>query len=260
MIHGWFTVVAQIINFVILVWLLKRFLYKPILDAIDAREKNIADQLTLAEIKVADAQKQREEFQRKTLEIDQQRDALLSTARDDAKAERQHLLDEARKEAEGLREKRRESLRNEQQNLNGAIVRWTQREVFSITRKTLKDLANSNLEQQMVDVFATKLRNLDDKSRAMLAAALQSPSHNLHIRSAFDLTPDQRTSIDTALKSITPANTSIQITIVPDLVTGIELSSGGQRVAWSVADYLATLEQHAADLLSSEVNSGTSTT
>ena len=37
MLIDWFTVGAQALNFIILVWLLKRFLYKPILDAIDAR-------------------------------------------------------------------------------------------------------------------------------------------------------------------------------------------------------------------------------
>ena len=37
-----FTVGAQVLNFLILVWLMKRFLYQPILDAIDAREQRIA--------------------------------------------------------------------------------------------------------------------------------------------------------------------------------------------------------------------------
>ena len=45
----WFTVIAQIINFLILVWLLKRFLYRPILDGIDAREHKIASVLSNAE-------------------------------------------------------------------------------------------------------------------------------------------------------------------------------------------------------------------
>ena len=52
-----FTVLAQLVNFLILVWLLKRFLYKPILHAIDEREKGIAAQLAQAEGKVAEAQK-----------------------------------------------------------------------------------------------------------------------------------------------------------------------------------------------------------
>ena len=77
MLIDWFTVGAQALNFLILVWLLKRFLYKPMLHAIDAREKRIAAELADAAAKKAEAQKERDEFQRKNEEFDQQRAALL---------------------------------------------------------------------------------------------------------------------------------------------------------------------------------------
>ena len=76
-------------------WLLKRFLYRPILDAIDAREKRIAAELADADAKKAEAQKERDEFRHKNEEFDQQRAALLSKATDEAKAERQRLLDDS---------------------------------------------------------------------------------------------------------------------------------------------------------------------
>ena len=66
MLINWFTVCAQAINFLILVWLLKRFLYKPILHAIDEREKGIAAQLADAEAKKAEAQKDRDDFSTRT--------------------------------------------------------------------------------------------------------------------------------------------------------------------------------------------------
>ena len=113
MLIDWFTVLAQVVNFLILVWLLKRFLYRPILDAIDAREKRIAKELADADAKKAEAQKERDEFQHKNEEFDQQRAALLSKATDEAKAERQRLLDEARKAADALAAKRQEALRSE---------------------------------------------------------------------------------------------------------------------------------------------------
>src|SRR5580693_6836832 len=94
----WFTVVAQAINFLILVWLLKRFLYRPILSAIDAREKGIADQLADAVAKEAEAHKDREDFQHKNEAFDKERAALLTKATDEAKAERQRLLDQAQKD------------------------------------------------------------------------------------------------------------------------------------------------------------------
>src|SRR5271168_4151937 len=114
----WFTVVAQAINFLILVWLLKRFLYKPILHAIDEREKGIATQLADAEAKKAEAEKDRDDFQHKNQVFDQERAALLKKATDDARAERSRLLAEATKDADALRAKRQEALHVEQRNLS----------------------------------------------------------------------------------------------------------------------------------------------
>src|SRR5271165_2187174 len=125
----WFVVVAQIINFLILVWLLKRFLYKPILNAIDAREMGMATQLADAIAKTADAEKERDAFQHKIEALDQEHAALMKKVADEANAERQRLFEEIRKEADALRARRQEALRNEQQALHSNIIRWTQKEV-----------------------------------------------------------------------------------------------------------------------------------
>src|SRR5271155_4376752 len=153
MLVNWFTVAAQAINFLILVWLMKRFLYKPILNAIDEREKGIASQLAQAEAKKAEAQKEQGDFQHKNEVFDQERAALLKKATDEAKTERQRLLDEARKDADSLRAKRQAALASEQRNLSQEITRWTQKEVFAITRKTLADLATTSLEERMGEGF-----------------------------------------------------------------------------------------------------------
>ena len=73
MLIDWFTAGAQALNFLILVWLLKRFLYRPILDAIDAREKRISADLADADETKAQAQAEREAFRRKNEQFDQER-------------------------------------------------------------------------------------------------------------------------------------------------------------------------------------------
>src|ERR1700679_1503949 len=153
MLIDWFTVGAQALNFIILVWLLKRYLYKPILDAVDAREKRIAAELADADAKKAEARKERDEFQVKNETFDQQRAALLSKATQEASAERQRLTDEARKAADDVSAKRSESLLSDAENLNQAILQRTQQEVFAIARKALTDLAGTSLEERMCDVF-----------------------------------------------------------------------------------------------------------
>jgi F-type H+-transporting ATPase subunit b len=228
---------------------MKRFLYHPILYAIDAREKRIATELADADAKKAEAQKERDEFQHKNEEFDQQRAALLSQATDAAKAERLRLLDEARKAANALSAKRQETLRNDAHNLNQAISRRTQDEVFVIARKALTDLATTSLEERLGAVFTRRLRELDGKAREGLAAALKTASEPALVRSAFDLPAEQRATIQNALNETFSAEIHVRFETAPHLVSGIELITNGQKLAWSIADYLASLEKSVGELL-----------
>ncbi len=249
MLIDWFTVIAQVVNFLILVWLLKRFLYRPILNAIDAREKRIATELADADAKKAEAIKERDEFQHKNEELDQQRAALLSKATDEAKAERHRLLDEARQAADALSATRQETLRNDAHNLNQAISRRTQQEVFAIARKALTDLATTSLEERMGEVFTRRLREMDGKARAGLEADLKTAPNPVLVRSAFDLPAEQRAVIQQALNETCSAEIHVRFETAPDLISGIELTTNGQKVAWSIADYLTFLEKGVDELL-----------
>jgi F-type H+-transporting ATPase subunit b len=249
MLINWFTVGAQALNFVILVLLLKHFLYKPILTAIDAREKRIAGELADAATKKTEAQKERDDFQRKNQELDQQRAGLLSQATDQANAERARLIDEARQAAEAISAKRTEALKSEAQSLNQAISRRTQQEVFAVARKALTDLATTSLEERLGAVFTRRLKGLDGKAKAELAEAIKASSDGALVRSAFELPPEQCAVIKNALNETFSADVRVRFEVAPDLISGIELSANGKRLAWSIADYLASLERAVSELV-----------
>ncbi len=249
MLIDWFTVGAQALNFVILVFLMWRFLYKPVLHAIDKREKRIAAELANADKKKAEAQKESDEFKHKNEEFDRQRAALFSKATGEAKAERQRLLDEARKAAETLSSKRQETLRNDEHNLRQAVTRRTQKEVFAIARKTLADLSGTSLEERLTDVFTRRLREMDGQAKAGLDGALKTASDPALVRSTFDLPAEQRAAIQKALNETFSAEIRIRFETAPELISGIELTANGQKVAWSIADYLASLEKGVEELL-----------
>ena len=255
MLIDWFTVIAQVVNFLILVWLLKRFLYKPILEAVDAREKKVADELANADAKEAAAQKEKEEFRRKNEEFDQQRAVLLSKAKDEANAESQQLLEEARKEAFDLRAKQQEALRNDKQNLNKEISHRTQQEVFAIARKALKDLAGMSLEECTVDVFAQRLHELEGNEKEQLATALRASQGPVLVRTAFDLPQGQRDLIKKAIKETLEIEIQAKFETAPDLISGIELTTNGEKVGWSIADYLTSLEKSIDELLKEQPKS-----
>ena len=249
MLIDWFTVGAQALNFTILVWLMKRFLYQPVLHAIDEREKRIAGELADAAARKADAQRERDEFQRKNEAFDQQRAALLSKATDEVRAERQRLLDEARKAADALSARRMDTLRSDASRLNQAIARRTQQEVFAIARKALTDLASTSLEERLGEVFTRRLREMDDQEKAGVREALTTASDAALVRSAFELEPEQRSAIQKAVNDAFSADVHLRFEIAPNLISGIELSSNGRRVGWTIADYLASLQKGVDELL-----------
>jgi F-type H+-transporting ATPase subunit b len=243
MLIDWFTVGAQALNFLILVWLMKRYLYKPVLDAIDAREKRIASELADAAQKQTQADKQRDEFNKKNADFDQQREALARRASVDAQAHAQKLLTAAREAADALQVKRHEALGSELQTLQQDIARRSQEEVFAITRKVLTDLAGATLEDRIAEVFVQRLRAIDALAKAELAKALQGSASAVRVRSAFGLTPTQQTAIQQALDETLATDLPIQFETTPDVISGIELSANGWKIAWNVADFLASLQQ-----------------
>lgn len=249
MLFDWFTVGAQALNFLVLVWLMTRFLYKPILDAIDAREKRIALALADAALKQSAAQKERDEFQKKNEDFDRQRHELLAHAKDEAKAERQRLLDEARQVADTLRAKKQDALASELQTLQQDIARRSREEVFAVAKKVLTDLAGLSLDERMGEVFTRRLRGLDDAAKAGLAKALKTSSNTVRVRSAFELPATQRDDIQQALNASLSSEIKIQFDTAPDLISGIELTANGWKVSWNIADILTTLEQHIGELI-----------
>jgi F-type H+-transporting ATPase subunit b len=255
MLIDWFTVGAQALNFLILVWLMKRFLYQPILRAIEAREKRVAGELADADAKRTDAEKERALFEKKNEEFDRQRAELLRQVADEAKAERGRLLGEAQQAAEAWRAKRQEALRSEARNLTEAISRRAEAEVFAIARKTLTDLAGATLEERMSDMFTRRLRNLRDEAKQGLATALSGSSAPAIVRSAYELSSEQRAAIRQALDECVSNEVDVQFETAPDLVSGIELTSNGQKVAWSISDYLGSLEKGVRELLDEQVRS-----
>jgi F-type H+-transporting ATPase subunit b len=255
MLIDWFTVGAQALNFLILVWLMKRFLYQPILHAIDAREKRIAAELADADAKRTEAETERTLFEKKNEEFDQQRAEVLEQAAEDAEAERERLLGEARQKAEAWGAKRQEALGREARSLTEAISRRAGAEVFAIARKTLTDLAGTTLEERMSEMFTRRLRDLSDEAKQGLATALTASSVPAIVRSAYELSSEQRAAVQQSLNECLSLEVAVQFETAPELVSGIELTSNGQKVAWSISDYLGSLETGVRELLDEQVRS-----
>ena len=249
MLIDWFTVAAQAINFLLLVWLLKRFLYRPVLAAIDDREKRIAVQLQDAERKRAEAVKEQADFKHKNEEFERQRSQLLLEATNAAQAERQKLLEAARRDAGDLRSKLEKSAYDELGQLSQKMGTLAQQEVFSIARKALADLAGASLEERMANVFIKLLHDLPDGQRNKFRTVPGASSQPALVSSSFELSSSQKEPIERAVKTFLSVEASIGFEIKSSLIGGIELAVNGHKIAWSIAGYLEALNDSVQTLL-----------
>jgi F-type H+-transporting ATPase subunit b len=239
----WFTVAAQALNFIILVWLMKRVLYKPIMAAIEAREALVAAELAAAAAKMNLADKAMEEFKRKNEDLERDRAARVTHATDEAKAQSTLLLEAARAAADALQSKRRDALQRELKDLNEGLGRRAQHAFFTLARRAFKDLANGTLEAQVTAVFCEQLRAMPKEDKDKLSTAIQACTQPVSIRSAFPLAPNLQNTLQSAINEAFGRPIVSRFEVEPELVSGIELTAQGQRVGWSIAEYLAALER-----------------
>jgi F-type H+-transporting ATPase subunit b len=249
----WFTIIAQIINFLILLWLLKRFLYRPIIDGLDAREKKIAAILADAQSKETQAQALQKNYEQKLSEIEKERINSLSVATTAAETAAKTLLDAAHVDAEVLVKKRLEALQLEVSQLKHDVLLKSVNEIYAQCRKVISDLAGVELEHLMFDNLIQRLDNVDAEHAIQLTDALVSCNNKVLIRSTFELSIEQLQRLQDCLQAKVAGDAQSQISLtqsqVPELISGLELNLSGWKMPWSVHNYLNELQQHLDSIL-----------
>jgi len=249
MLIDWFTVAAQAVNFLVLVWLLQHFLYKPILTAIDARENKIAAGLAAAAARQSEAQKSRDELQTKLKAFDDEGAARLAQAQLEVQKEREQLLDAARREAADLIAQQRGALRTDAASIGDRMARLATAEVFSIAGKAFNELASADIEERLGRVLNERLRELDQQAKAAFRAALEQSAMSAVVRSRVAMRDAEKASLSKAVNETFSADVHLEFKTVPAADYGIDLSAGGQRLAWGIAQYIREFQQKAQSLM-----------
>ncbi|RDD62249.1 hypothetical protein [Ferruginivarius sediminum] len=243
----WVTVAAQIVNFVILVWLLKRFLYRPVVRAMARREQHIADRLHEAEDREKAAQDKAEAYAEKERDLEQKRDELLRDAREEAKSYRKELRQEVREDMEAERRQMHKQVARDQADFVRDLRRQIAEQFEALARRAMSDLADSSLEAQIADAFANRVRDMDADLRQRIAEAALREDGRLTVTSAFDLPADVRRQVTRVLHEAFGDRLDVIYEQSDDLTCGIELRAAGHSVLWSLDAYLDEFEERLAE-------------
>ena len=242
-----FTIVAQIINFLILVALLKRFLYGPIVKAMSGREAKIADYLQEAAAKEEIAQEEATKYRQKQQELEAKWQEYLNRIKQEVEAERQVLMKETRAEIDAVRKEWYQGLEREKETFLGEFRQRASQQLTRTIRQALNDLANVSLEQHIVETFIEHLQQLDDSQlRKILASPVRHLDRDLErdlvIRSTFAIPREVRYQLIDAIHEHIEPEVKVKFETAPSSICGIELRDRGYKISWNLEHYLESLE------------------
>lgn len=242
MIIDWYTVLFQIINFLVLVFLLRRFLYGPIVRAMEERERKIVAREEDAATRARESEEEARTYRQKMAELEERDRELLDQARSEAEKEGQRLLKETRSQVEETRRRWQREVAREKEVFLRELRSRMGRQACLIARRCLKDLADAELETMIWNVFLRKLKALSPEESGPLQEAFSQEKQVL-LSSSFEPAAKRLEETAASLEEIFAQK--VQLTHQKDagLVCGVELEVGGYRVAWSVEEYLEDVEK-----------------
>ncbi|MBF0498559.1 MAG: hypothetical protein HQM09_00365 [Candidatus Riflebacteria bacterium] len=239
---NWFTFIAQIVNFTILVWLLKRFLYKPILQIMEERQLKVMTELREAERKRVEADEERQKYVRLQLDFDRVRDEKLNLETKEAQERREKVIQEAVQEIQSMKAQWNKELEHEKEQLRKNIVTIARKEVFDLTRQVLMALSESSLEELICKVFLRRLQHLSLEENQIVSNLCNASTEKIYIRSSFDLSPEAQDQMRHCIENETKNSGRLLFQVVPELICGVELIIGSLKISWNISDYITSLE------------------
>jgi F-type H+-transporting ATPase subunit b len=239
----WITVAAQIVNFLILAWLLQRFLYGPVTRAMDRRENRIAQRLRDADGKREEAENEARTYREMQAELERCRESLLAEARDKAEQERQALQQTARTEVEQRKQAWLKQVEAQRAEFLRDIRERSTEHFYELARRALGDLADTRLEEQIAAVFVDKLAALDKETKKKIARECSRFENRATVHSRFDLSTSEKSHITKAIHEQIFEHAQVTYEERAGIACGLELKAGGQTVSWSLESYLDELER-----------------
>ncbi len=233
-----FTFIAQVINFVILLILLRLVLYRPVIDAMNKREAAIAARLKAAEDKQKEAEQAAQAYQNERSTFESEREQALSEAHKQAEVQRHEWLMEAREEVDSHKQQWLTSIENEKAHFLQDLQRRAETQLVAVMRKALSDLADAELEAQIIHC----LRQRIDEDGDLIAGTLRADHHHLTVYSAFELSDEERTEITAALQIHVAQRLQPRFARDPDLIAGVTIHTENYQVGWNLRQYMDGLE------------------
>jgi len=222
----WSTFVLEIVNFLILVWILKRFLYKPVLDAIGRRKDAIAKTLADSEERHATALALEAQYRNRLGDWEQEKARLRAAMLEEVEAERTRRMGELQNALEQEREKNRAIEESRRKEWQGKAEQEAIAQGAQFAARLVARAAGPQLEAKLIELALQDLAHVSEEQLTALRDACKEAQFKATVASAFALDEKQRNTIMQALRDLTCKDIDAEYVQDEQLLAGLRASIG----------------------------------
>jgi F-type H+-transporting ATPase subunit b len=223
MSFSWSTFALQSINFLVLVWVLKRFLFKPIRTIVAQRKAEITRAQEEAQAALQKAEQARKDFERRQSQLDAQRQRVMDEGRAALDDERLRMLETARTDMEKLKSAALKQLDEERESAARDVLDKTVQVAVQLAENLLRQFAGPKLDEVILEQVLRHLDHLTDAERAALLGQLAHDGGQLTVTTASPLDAEGQSKWRVALTQRLGGSPRIVFSIDQDLIAGTEL-------------------------------------
>lgn len=234
----WSTFLLEIVNFLILIWILKRFLYEPVKGAVERRQKRVASVLAEAEALRAEADRMRGDYEARAQDWEHERSRARADLEKEMAAERTRRIREVEEEINRRRERTRILDERERQEAEHRTQEAAMALAFDFAARFLSRVADQALETRLVEMVLEDLASLSDDHRQALSTAAREGEAGVQVRSAYALDDDRRAALEAALSRAAQRDISCEFGEDPDLIAGLRIDAGPLVMRANLSDEL----------------------
>ena len=234
----WTTFALEIVNFLVLVWILQRFLYKPVTKAI--AERKAAIDKTLADARAVDtaAQSLKQQYQNRMADWEDEKAKAKAQLTNELEAERVRLMNALHASVEQEREGKRALDERHAMELRHRLEQGAWAEGGRFAARLLSRVAGPQLEENICSLLIEDLPHLGDAELESLRAACQDAEAKLLITSRYALAEEQRSSLAQALGRVGLKPAACEFGLDPALIAGLRISLGAWVLRCNLQDEL----------------------
>ena len=234
----WWTLGLQVVNFVILVWLLHHFLYRPVLGVIDARKEDVEETMREADQREQELERERDELEEARDRIEEERRERLAEAREQAHDERDDLLEEAEREADQLKREARQALEREREEATDQLEDRAAGLAVDLSARMLREVGADDLTERFFAHVDDQLRSLDPSTLETVRDRA-TDGDPVVVATAEEVDDRRAEQWRRRLRDRLDTDVDVRFEVDPSLIGGVEVRlPGGTEVAYNWHDML----------------------